>query len=74
MSLGDRMWTVRGLAKNAGFESLKELKEGDEVRMAGVKIGEVQDTRLSGSGRRAQLVRARLLSTTMPSRRSTSAA
>jgi phospholipid/cholesterol/gamma-HCH transport system substrate-binding protein len=38
----------------AGFETLKELKVGDEVRMAGVKIGDVAQTRLAG--RRAEAV------------------
>lgn len=46
----------KGYQLIAGFESLKELKEGDEVRMAGVKIGEVAQTRLSGSSRRAEAV------------------
>ena len=32
----------------AHFKNLKELKEGDEVRMAGVKIGTVEKTRLDG--------------------------
>jgi len=38
----------------AGFDNLKELKQGDEVRMAGVKIGSVERTRLAG--RRAEAV------------------
>lgn len=32
----------------ARFATLKELKPGDEVRMAGVKIGQVKETRLNG--------------------------
>ena len=32
----------------AHFKTLKELKPGDEVRMAGVKIGTVESTRLEG--------------------------
>lgn len=32
----------------AHFKNLKELKEGDEVRMAGVKVGTVEKTRLDG--------------------------
>lgn len=44
----------KGYTLVAGFESLKELKEGDEVRMAGVKIGTVEKTRLTG--RRAEAV------------------
>jgi phospholipid/cholesterol/gamma-HCH transport system substrate-binding protein len=38
----------------AGFDDLKQLKTGDEVRLAGVKIGSVQKTRLAG--RRAEAV------------------
>ncbi len=44
----------RGYPLIAGFENLKELKQGDDVRMAGVKIGSVQETRLAG--RRAEAV------------------
>ena len=36
------------------FETLKALKPGDEVRMAGVKIGEVHHTQLAG--RRAEAI------------------
>lgn len=38
----------------AGFETLKELKEGDQIRMAGVRIGNVKSTRLAKSGGRAE--------------------
>jgi phospholipid/cholesterol/gamma-HCH transport system substrate-binding protein len=38
----------------AGFGDLKQLKTGDEVRLAGVKIGSVLKTRLAG--RRAEAV------------------
>jgi phospholipid/cholesterol/gamma-HCH transport system substrate-binding protein len=38
----------------AGFEDLRQLKTGDEVRLAGVKVGSVQKTRLAG--RRAEAV------------------
>jgi phospholipid/cholesterol/gamma-HCH transport system substrate-binding protein len=38
----------------AGFEDLRQLKNGDEVRMAGVKVGSVEKTRLAG--RRAEAV------------------
>jgi phospholipid/cholesterol/gamma-HCH transport system substrate-binding protein len=51
---GGKVFQDKGYQVIAGFESLKELKEGDEVRMAGVKIGEVLHTRLSG--RRAEAV------------------
>lgn len=51
---GGQILKDKGYHLIAGFESLKELKEGDEVRMAGVKIGEVFRTRLAG--RRAEAV------------------
>ena len=51
---GGKVFKDQGYNLIAGFESLKELKEGDEVRMAGVKIGEVENTRLAG--RRAEAV------------------
>lgn len=38
----------------AGFSDLKQLKTGDEVRLAGVKVGSVEKTRLAG--RRAEAV------------------
>jgi len=44
----------KGYVLYAPFRSLKELKVGDEVRMAGVKIGSVLETRLRG--RRAEAV------------------
>src|SRR6185503_19270947 len=51
---GGKVFQDKGYTLIAGFESLKELKEGDEVRMAGVKIGEVLRTQLAG--RRAEAV------------------
>lgn len=51
---GGKVFEEKGYTIIAGFDSLKELKEGDEVRMAGVKIGEVAETRLAG--RRAEAV------------------
>ncbi|MDP3073565.1 MAG: MlaD family protein [Opitutaceae bacterium] len=51
---GGKILKDEGYAITAGFESLKELKQGDEVRMAGVRIGEVQSTRLAG--RRAEAI------------------
>jgi phospholipid/cholesterol/gamma-HCH transport system substrate-binding protein len=38
----------------AGFDDLRQLKAGDEVRLAGVKVGSVKLTRLAG--RRAEAV------------------
>lgn len=52
---GGKVFKDQGYNIIAPFETLKELKDGDEVRMAGVKIGEVEKTRLSG-GRRAEAV------------------
>lgn len=40
----------------ARFTNLKELKAGDDVRMAGVKIGTVAATRLSGREAEAELL------------------
>ncbi len=51
---GGKVLKDEGYTLLAGFESLKELKEGDEVRMAGVRIGEVKSTRLGQ--RRAEAV------------------
>jgi len=39
----------------AGFSTLKELKPGDEVRMAGVKVGAVETTRLANGRAEAVL-------------------
>src|SRR4051812_37046687 len=51
---GGKIFKDKGYTLIAGFETLKELKPGDEVRMAGVKIGEVQSTQLAG--RRAEAI------------------
>ncbi len=51
---GGKVFSDQGYNLTAGFTSLKELKEGDDVRMAGVKIGEVEKTRLAG--RRAEAI------------------
>lgn len=51
-----KIFKDRGYTLVAGFESLKELKQGDDVRMAGVKIGSVEQTNLAPSGRRAEAV------------------
>ncbi len=54
-SLGDgQLDTGNAYELNARFTSLKELKAGDEVRMAGVKVGRVAQTRLVD--RRAEAV------------------
>jgi phospholipid/cholesterol/gamma-HCH transport system substrate-binding protein len=51
---GGKVFKDKGYELVAGFETLKSLKPGDEVRMAGVKIGEVHLTRLAG--RRAEAI------------------
>ena len=53
---GGRVFQDKGYELIAGFDNLKSLKPGDEVRMAGVKIGEVHKTQLSGSSRRAEAI------------------
>lgn len=40
----------------AQFKNLKELKAGDPVRLAGVKVGEVRSTRLTGRNAEAVLL------------------
>lgn len=45
----------KGYTLIARFDSVRELKKGDEVRMAGVKIGSIELTRLSGRGAEAVL-------------------
>lgn len=45
----------KGYRVIAPFASVKELKPGDDVRMAGVKIGSVEGTRLAGSHAEAVL-------------------
>lgn len=44
---GGHLFKQRGYTLVAGFANLKGLKAGDEVRMAGVKVGAVQLTRLA---------------------------
>lgn len=45
---GGRLFKRAGYTLVAGFANLKGLKTGDEVRMAGVKVGAVELTRLAG--------------------------
>src|SRR5580700_8977412 len=51
---GGSFFKKRGYTLIGGFSDLEDLKLGDEVRMAGVKIGDVQTTRLAH--RRAEAV------------------
>jgi phospholipid/cholesterol/gamma-HCH transport system substrate-binding protein len=46
---GGHLFKPRGYTVVAGFANLKGLKTGDEVRMAGVKIGAVKYTRLAAN-------------------------
>ena len=49
---GGSFFKSKGILLVAGFKDLQQLKMGDEVRMAGVKIGSVEKTRLAN--RRAE--------------------
>lgn len=53
---GGKLFREDGYTIVAPFESVKELKNGDEVRMAGVKIGVVDRTRLNPDKRRAEAI------------------
>ena len=53
---GGKLFRDDGYTLVAGFPSLKDLKVGDEVRMAGVKVGAVEKTRL-GHGRAEAVLR-----------------
>jgi phospholipid/cholesterol/gamma-HCH transport system substrate-binding protein len=53
---GGKLFREDGYMIVAPFQSLKELKNGDEVRMAGVKIGVVEKTRLNTQLRRAEAI------------------
>ncbi len=53
-----RFSTKDGYTVTAAFSSLKELKAGNDVRMAGVQIGTVEKTRLTG-GRAEAVLRIR---------------
>lgn len=44
---GGRIFRPKGYTLVAGFANLKGLKSGDEIRMAGVKIGSITTTRLA---------------------------
>ena len=53
---GGSVFKPKGYRLIAGFESLKELKKGDEVRMAGVTIGSIESTRLDLAHRRGEAI------------------
>ena len=50
---GGKFFEDRGYKLTADFDDLKELKLGDEIRMAGVKIGSVESTREADAGHMA---------------------
>ena len=52
---GNSLNRKHGYTVVAGFPTIKELKAGDEVRMAGVKIGNVELTRLANDRAEAVL-------------------
>jgi phospholipid/cholesterol/gamma-HCH transport system substrate-binding protein len=45
---GGRVFKPKGYALLAHFENLKGLQDGDDILMAGVRIGSVKQTRLAG--------------------------
>lgn len=52
---GGNLFKAKGYAVVAAFDDLKDLKTGDDVRMAGVLVGSVETTRLAGRGAEAVL-------------------
>lgn len=46
---GARLERASGYRLDASFENIQQLKASDEVRMAGVRIGNVAETRLDGT-------------------------
>jgi phospholipid/cholesterol/gamma-HCH transport system substrate-binding protein len=53
---GGHLFKAKGYTVLADFDNLKDLKVGDEVRMAGVLIGSVEKTQLVGRGAEAVLL------------------
>ena len=45
---GGRVFRQKGYTLTARFDNLKGLRDGDDVLMAGVRIGAVAQTRLAG--------------------------
>lgn len=64
---GGKIFREDGYTLIAPFGSLKELKNGDEVRMAGVKIGVVERTHLNTQKRRAEAILRINTGSTIPS-------
>lgn len=53
---GGKVANGKGYTLVAYFKNLKEIRPGDEVRVAGVKVGTVKATRLDGRRARAELL------------------
>jgi phospholipid/cholesterol/gamma-HCH transport system substrate-binding protein len=53
---GRNIFKSKGYTLVVGFESLKELKVGDQVRMAGVEVGAVETIRLDLPHHRAEAI------------------
>lgn len=53
---GGSIFKAKGYRLVAGFETLKELKKGDDVRMAGVTIGSIEETHLDLAHRRGEAI------------------
>lgn len=53
---GGKVANGKGYTLVAHFKNLKEIRPGDEVRVAGVKVGTVKATRLDGRRARAELL------------------
>jgi phospholipid/cholesterol/gamma-HCH transport system substrate-binding protein len=53
---GGKVANGKGYTLVAYFKNLKEIRPGDEVRVAGVKVGTVKTTRLDGRRARAELL------------------
>jgi phospholipid/cholesterol/gamma-HCH transport system substrate-binding protein len=53
---GGRVFRPKGYTLFARFENLKGLHDGDDILMAGVKIGSVKQTRLAGHQAEAVLI------------------
>ncbi len=53
---GGKVSSGKGYTLVAHFRNLKEIKSGDEVRVAGVKVGTVKGTLLEGRTARANLI------------------
>jgi len=53
---GGRVLHEKGYSLTARFDNLKGLQKGDDVQIAGVRVGAVRDTRLVGRQAEAELI------------------